>query len=316
MNTHILRSMVKTVQLNDYQWRAIMPEITVMWADGNSEEEALNTWMKQYNQEMLYSIFEQILQQRPKQTTVEEVKPIERPEYIEFPYRGKVYRVHSTETPPKKHIVLPDGRILVVCRYDGRYPAILSDVRKSDSLSVSEVLKQLDGVLAQEVDKSPYSVAVFQFEGQKYGVTRNWNEYIKLPNQKLYEVYSSYEEQPVRIAEIKEVNPDNEGLERWGVAEAFPVEQEYIGMAEPPRDIRIRFTFEGEKFILSHEAYEKGQSILYIPDHGFYQIGGYLESMPVKLSGLKQINIEKEHIPIFENSLSVALRVKDAVDAD
>jgi hypothetical protein len=331
MNRQQLRELLSIKKINDYTWMATLPEIHLMWAQGHSESEAAENWLQQYDSPSFSSLFASILQERAKQPriTVEDAEsstPIERPATVDFPYRGKLYRIATNEGLPKRHIVLPNGTILVVCRWTGRVPACLADIRRSPEPMASETIAlQLDGVLAEEVPLQPgqttKAMAILDFEGQRYAIDYGSNALIEMPDGRLYRIEAThYPEEPVRIATIIPFDPHHSSmpyqLERFGKTPAIPVAADYLGMASRPRDLRIRFTHQGERYILSHEAYEQGKWIVYIPDYGFFRIGIYLESMPVQLGELSPIASSIASSQSNRDNTAVALRVADAVDVE
>ncbi len=324
MNRHQLRGLLTVHQVNDYTWTALLSEMTSMWANGHSEDEARENWLKQYDQPMLSPIFDSVLQERATHPLITEENrrgPIQRPATVDFPYRGRLYRIATDEGLPKKHIVLPDGRVLVVCGWAGRVPAALADVRRdAEPTPPDEIAAVLDGVLAIEIPLQPgqttKAMAILDFRGQRYTLDDDSHALLEFPDGRLYRAHSHYPEEPVRIADIIPFNPTDSymryQLEGWGTTPAIPVAPDYPGMAHEPRDLRIRLSYKGECYILSHEAYAQGKSIVFLPDRGFFQIGGYLESMPVKLSGLRPLSTP----PTTYKDVAAAVRLADAVDAE
>ncbi|GLV61211.1 hypothetical protein KDH_80270 [Dictyobacter sp. S3.2.2.5] len=241
------RQLLSVTQQNDYTWMAVLPELTSMWAMGHSEDEAIEQWLRDYDQPALAPIFAALLLERADHPLVDESSqdqmPIPRPLTAEFSYRGKRYRIQTNDGLPKRHIVLPNGTVLVVCLWHGRVPSALADVRRSaEPLAPEAIASQLDGVLAIEILQAP---------GQQ--------------------------------AQENKVH-----------------------------DLRIRFVLHGDPFLLSHEAYEQHKWIVYVPDHGYYRIGSYLESMPVQLGGLSPLSSDQ----VDQNGVAVALHLDDAVDVD
>ena len=97
-----------------------------------------------------------------------------------------------------------------------------------------------------------------------------------------------------------------------GVVHARATFSDYPGMPSEPQDLRIRFSYQQETYILSEEAYEQRLPILYIPDRGYFQIGTYLQSRPVKLHGL----VPLPHYHGDARNVAVALRLADVEDTD
>lgn len=234
-----------------------------------------------------------------------------------FPYYGKLYQIEGDT--PNKHIVLPDGRVLVVCRWDGNVPNHISDVRHSTIMSQQDAVTVLKGLAAQEIQPRPNetldAMAILDFEDNRYAVSYEYfwrSKAIELPDGRLLKSKSSYPGEPMRIAEVRTLDPENEEtiylLENWGKVQARLETSNYPGMPSEPRDLRIRFSHKGEQYILSGEAYEQGISKIYIPDHGFFEVTGWLESMPVQIGGLKPIG--------STNKALVALPIADAVDIE
>lgn len=324
MDSQQLSKLLAVNQINDYTWRAILPEITTLWARGYSEEEAIANWLKSYNQLTLAPVFDSILQERAKHPRItiegaEHQNAIQRPVMVEFPYRGKLYRFATNEGLPKRHLVLPNGTILVVCRWTGRVPSALADVRRGpEPMAPSLIAEALNGSLAEEVPLAPgqttKAMAILDVEGQRYAVDVGSEALVEFPHGKLYRMHSHYQEEPVRIANIIPFDPADSymahQLQRFGKTPAIPVTPDYPGMANEPRDLRIHFRIQGERFVLSHEAYEQRKSIVYVPDHGFYRIGLYLQSLPVQLGDLSPVAIEA----CQPNSVAAALRYADAGD--
>lgn len=248
MDQQQAQNLLSITQQNDYTWQAILPEMPMMWQTGHSEAEAIANWQKEYDQPFFAQIFAQVLQQRAEHPPLvphvpERQTSIQRPPTVDFPYRGRLYRMETNEGLPKRHIVLSNGTILVVCGWNGRSPATLSDIRRSpEPMHPSRIAAQLDALEAFEIPMAP----------------------------------------------------------------------DYSVMARPPRDLRIRFSYRDEKYIVSDEAYEQRMGILFISDHGYFRIKGYLESMPVKLAGLQSL----AGPPPPSEKVAVALRLADAVDVD
>jgi hypothetical protein len=320
MNREILKNLLKVVQKDDYTWTALLPEMVSMWCEATSEDGAKENWLNKYDQPFLNEVFDSIAKERSKQPIqITEVKLIERPEYIEFPYRGKLYRIPTNENQPKKHIILPDKRVLVVCDWEGRYPRCLSDIRQGVE-SVEIIVQKLNGVLAAEIPLKPgqslESMAILEFEGQRYAVDHESNALIEMPDGRVFRIESYYPGYPVRIAKLLPYDENHHympyQLENWGKKLAIPVNNDYMGMAKEPWDLRIKFVLNDKDYILTHEAYEESKPFVYVPDQGFYRINMFLESMPVKIGGLTPIPYEK----IDANKLVVALHLKDAVDTE
>ncbi len=325
MNRQQLQGLLSVHQDNDYTWTALLPEMTVMWAIGHSEDEAIENWLQQYDQPILYPVFDSVLQERATHPRITEETAdehrLQRPVTVDFPYRDKLYRIETNEGLPKRHIVLPDGRVLVVCGWVGRVPAALADIRRSPELmSPHEITGALDGVLATEIALPPgqttKAMAVLDFEGQRYAVDHDSDALVEFPDGRLYRSHSYYPEEPVRIADIIPFDPTDSymphQMEMFGTTPAIPVAPDYPGMAHEPRDLRIRFSYKGKHYILSHEAYEQKKFIVFVPDHGFFRIGIYLESMPVKLGDLRPLSVP----PTTYENVAAAVRLVDAVDAD
>lgn len=319
MNRQQVGALLTVTQVNDYTWMAVLPELTMMWANGYSEREAREKWLQEYDQPNLAPIFLSILQARAKhpRITPEDTparKSIQRPATVDFPYRGRLYRIHTNEGLPKRHIVLPNGTILVVCQWAGRVPAALADIRRSPKPMPPETIaRQLDGVLAEEIPFLPgqttRALAILDFEGQRYAVDARSNALLELPDGRLYRVETVSLGEPGRVEKITPVDmpSQRETLER---TPALPVASDYPGMAREPRDLRIHFVIQGERFVLSDEAYEQRKWIVYVPDHGFYRIGIYLQSCPVKLGELSPL--PADHCD--PQGVAAALRYADAVD--
>jgi hypothetical protein len=324
MNHQQLRKLLTVTQQNDYTWIAMLPELPIMWETGNSKDEAGENWLKEYDQPSFSPIFTSLLQKRAKhpQTTIEDTKtckPIERPATVDFPYRGKLYCIATNEGLPKRHIVLPDGTILVVCGWIGRVPSALADIRRIPlSMAPKVAAEQLDGVLAEEISLLPgqttQPMAILDFEGQRYAVNHCSHALVEFPGGRLYRIEATYPEEPVRIADIVPFDPDyhymSYQLKNFGKTPAVPVPSSYPGVANEPHDLRIHFIVQGERFVLSHEAYEQKKWIVSVPNHGFYHVGIYLKSMPIQLGDLSLLP-DGYYNP---SDVATALRYADAVD--
>lgn len=319
--------MLAVNQTNDYSWMAILPEMALMWAEGHSEDEARDNWLDEYDNASFSRIFDAIAQQRAEKHLTEvdgtaeaaeqqrQQRVRQRPATIDFPFRGRLYRIATNEGLPKRHIVLPSGTVLVVCGWAGRVPAALADVRRSiEPMSPAEIAAQLDGVVAEEVPLQPgqttKAVAIFDdTDGQRYTIDHDSGALVTFPDGSLRRVDTTFlGQEPVRIATM---TPVPYQLDASGdKTPAIPVNSEYPGMAHEPRDLRICFSVEGERYILSHEAYEQHKWIVYVPDHGYYEIGIYLQSSPLQLGRLAPVSRETYIDP---QSVAVALRLEDAV---
>ena len=302
-----------------------------MWSNGNSEDEAGNSedeardnWLREYDQPNLYLAFDQLLQQRQVKLNDNTDQPqqssprIERPATVDFPYRGKLYRLETSEGLPKRHIVLPNGTVLVVCNWNGRVPSPLADIRRGLDMSPAQIAEQLDGILAEEnpllLGQTTKAMAILDFNRQRYAVDYDANAaLLSFPDGTFYRIESHYPEEPQRIGTIVPFDATNVSqLKTCSKTPAISVASDYPGMAHAPRDLRIRFSFQGERYILSHETYEERKGIVFIPDHGFFRIGTYLKSMPVQLGGLQPLS----STPTSFDHVAVALRLADAVDVD
>jgi hypothetical protein len=326
MNQQV-RDLLKVTQQNDYTWQAVLPEMPMMWQTGHSEAEAVANWQREYDQPLFAPVFAHLLQQRARHPPLvanasKEQATFQRPQSVDFPYRGKLYRMETNEGLPKRHIVLSNGTILVVCRWNGRVPATLSDIRRSpEPMPAHRIAEQLDAHEAFEIPLQPgqttKAMAILDFQGQRYAIDHDSAALIKMPDGRLYRVQTtSGGEEPVRIAEIVQVSPTDpkivSRLEQWGMTPAILMPPDYSGMAHQPRDLRIRFRHQGERYILSNEAYENRIWTIYIPDHGYFRIGMYLESMPVQLADIQPLT----GTPAASEKVAVALRLADAVDAE
>lgn len=325
MNQQQLRSLLTVTQQNDYTWRAMVPEMPTMWRTGHTEAEAIANWKKEYDQPFLEPIFTDVLQERAEHPPLVPHAPeqtIQRPPSVDFPYRGKLYRMETNEGLPKRHIVLSNGIILVVCGWNGRIPALLSDIRRSpEPMPPHRIAEQLDALESFEIPLPPgqttKAMAVLDWQGQRYAVDDDSNALVEMPDRRLYRVHTFHDGgEPKRIAEIIPFDPTDSympyQLEHFGTTRAIPMPSDYPGMAHAPRDLRIRFSYRGERYIVSDEAYEQRMSILFIPDHGYFRIGSFLESMPVQLAGLQPL----AGSPRAGEKVAVALRLADAVDVE
>ena len=320
MNTQQLHTILSIAQIDDYTWRALLPECTVMWAHGYSELEAIEAWARQYDQPMFSLILAAILSDRAEHPRTQNVsKNIERPLTVDFPYRGKLYRIATNAGLPKRHIILPDGTVLVVCQWAGRIPSALADIRRNpEPMPLADIVRHLDRVLAEEIlllpGQTAKAMAILDFEGQRYAVDRDSHALIKFPDGTVYCTGTFYAQEPERIATISPFNPNDSHmshmLNTFGKTSALPVAADYPGMPHEPRNLRIRFRLRGEQYILSHEAYEQHKWIVYVPDRGYYGIGLYLESSPVQLDGLSPLPDDQ----LDPKAVAVALRLADAVD--
>ena len=320
-----LRDLLMVTQQNDYTWMASLPELRLMWTTGHSESEAIDNWLREYDQPTFAAIFASLLQERAKHpplvvTGTENPKAAQRPRTVEFPYRGKLYRITTNEGLPKRHIVLPNGTILVVCQWTGRVPAVLADIRRSlEPMAPETIAARLDGVLAQEIPFPPgqtmKAMAILDWGGQRYAVDHDSNALVEMPDKRLYRIETISLGDPMEVKTLLPFDPTHSympyQLEHFGTTPAIPVAPDYPGMAHAPRDLRIRFNYRGERYILSHETYESRKGIVFIPNHGYFRIGGYLESMPVQLSGLEPLASSPD-----PEQVAVALRLADAVDVE
>jgi hypothetical protein len=316
---------LKTTQQNDYTWMAVLPEVHLMWAEGHSEDEAVTNWQREYDQPAFASLFISLLQERAKHPPLTHQAPddhqkLQRPPTVDFPYRGKLYRMETNEGLPKRYIVLSNGTILVVSRWNGRIPALLADIRRSpEPMPLHRIADTLDALEAFEIPlpagQTTKAMAVLDWQEQRYAVDDDSNALVEMPDGQMYRVHTFHDGgEPKRIAEIIPFDPTDSympyQLEHFGTTRAIPMPPDYPGMAHAPRDLRIRFSYRGEAYIVSDEAYEQRMGILFIPDHGYFRIGGYLESMPVQLVGLQPI----AGSPPASEKVAVALRLADAVD--
>src|SRR5258707_7670028 len=305
----------------------MVPEMPMMWKTGRSEAEAVALWQKEYDQPFFARVFAHLLQERAKHPPLVPHAPGEqpatqRPPSVDFPYRGKLYRMETNEGLPKHHIVLSNGTILVVCRWNGRIPALLADIRRSpEPMPPHRIAEQLDALEAFEIPlpagQTTKAMAVLDWQGHRYAVDDDSNALVKMPDGRLYRVHTFHDGgEPKRIAEILPFDPDDSSmpyqLEHFGTTPAIPMPPDYPGMAHAPRDLRIRFSYRGDEYIVSDEAYEQRMSILFIPEHGYFRIRGYLESMPVQFSGLQPLTSS----PPASEKVAVALHLADAVDVE
>ncbi len=328
MNQQQARDLLRVTQQNDYTWMAVLPEVHLMWAEGHSEDEAIANWQREYDQPAFASLFTSIQAERAKHpsearvVSSEERTPFQRPLTVDFPYRGKLYRMETNAGLPKHHVVLSNGTILVVCGWNGRVPALLSDIRRSpEGWAPHRIAQELDALEAFEIPlpagQTTKAMAVLDWQGQRYAVDDDSNALVEMPDGRLYRVHTFHGGgEPKRIAEIIPFDPTDSympyQLEHFGTTPAIPMPLDYPGIAHAPRDLRIRFSYRGDKYIVSGEAYEQKMGILFIPDHGYIRIRSYLESMPVQLSGLQPL----AGSPPASEKVAVALRLADAVDVE
>jgi hypothetical protein len=327
MDQKQLRSLLSVSQQNDYTWQAMIQEMPTMWQTGHSEAEAIANWQKEYDQPFFAHIFAHLLQQRAEHPPLVPHAPegqtsIQRPPSVDFPYRDKLYRMETNEGLPKRHIVLSNGTILVVIGWKGRVPALLADIRRSpEPMPPHRIAEQLDALEAFEIPLPPgqstKAMAILDWQGQRYAVDTDSNALVKMTDGQLYRVHTFHDGgEPVRIAEIIPFDPEDSympyQLEHFGTTPAIPMSPEYPGMAHAPRDLRIRFFYRGEAYIVSDEAYEQRMFTLFIPEHGYFSIGSYLESMPVQLADLQPLHGS----PKASEKVAVALRLADAVDVE
>lgn len=59
-----IRDLLVTHQENDGKWTAILPEQTIMWERGATQEEAINNWLREYNQPVLEPMMRYYVQLR------------------------------------------------------------------------------------------------------------------------------------------------------------------------------------------------------------------------------------------------------------
>ena len=296
----------------------------MMWQTGHSETEAITNWQKEYDQPMFTALFAELLQKRAEHPPLvphadEDRQTHQRPPTVDFPYRGKVYRMETNAGPPKRHIVLPNGTVLVVCQWNGRVPSCLADIRRSlEPMLPHRIAEQFDALEAFEIPLLPgqttKAMAFLDWEGQRYAVDYDSHALVKLPDGRLYRVKTCSLGDPVEIKTLTPFDPSDSympyQLEHFGTTPAIPVAPDYPGMAHEPRDLRIRFAIQGERFVLSHEAYEQRKGIVSVPGHGFYQIGIYLESSPIQLGRLAPL-------PTGDyEEVAAALRIADAIDVE
>lgn len=328
MNQQQARDLLQVTQQNDYTWQAVLPETPMMWQPGHSADEAIANWQKEYDQPFFASLFAHLLQERTKHPPLKRSEPpegqvaVQRPPSVDFPYRGKLYRMETNEGLPKRHIVLSNGTILVVSGWNGRIPALLADIRRSsEPMPPHRIAEQLDALEAFEIPlpagQTTKAMAVLDWQGQRYAVDDDSDALVEMPDGQLYRVHTFHDGgEPKRIAEIIPFDPTDSympyQLEHFGTTRAIPMPPDYPGMAHAPRDLRIRFIYRGEEYIVSDEAYEQRMGMLFIPDHGYFSIGMFLESMPVQLSGLQPL----AGSPPAQEKVAVALRLADAVDVE
>jgi hypothetical protein len=327
MDQQQARDLLRVTQQNDYTWQAMVPEMPMMWQTGHSEAEAIANWQKEYDQPFFAQLFAQVLQQRAEHPPLVPHAPegqtsIQRPPSVDFPYRGKLYRMETNEGLPKRHIVLSNGTILVVIGWNGRVPSLLADIRRSpEPMPPHRIAEQLDALEAFEIPlpagQTTKAMAVLDWQGQRYAVDTDSHALVKMPDGQLYRVHTFHDrKEPQRIAEIIPFDSTDSympyQLETFGTTPAIPMPSDYAGMAHEPRDLRIRFSYRGEEYIVSDEAYEQRMGTLFIPEHGYFCIEGYLESMPVQLGGLQPLRGS----PKASEKVAVALRLTDAVDVE
>lgn len=130
----------------------------------------------------------------------------------------------------------------------------------------------------------------FRYRGNLYEVP-TLNKHIILPGRVLVlDRWSLTDEQSrmsrLHLSDVRPISatmtPDEVARSLDGVI-ATPIEMTAILDYEVLWDLRIRLIHHSRKFVVSNEAYEQGTRYLYIPDAGFFEITGYLESMPVQL---------------------------------
>ena len=127
-----------------------------------------------------------------------------------FPYRGILYSIAPHWILPNRHLVLPNGIVLVVREWSGRVPVALADIRRSnEGMPVQDIVQQLDGVLAEEstpaLGESLEPMAVLDFQDMRYAVPIEgiWGgKAIELPDGQLVTTHSFTEETPTRIVRV------------------------------------------------------------------------------------------------------------------